>query len=52
VDESFRIDFRAASAETIRQALADARGRQTEAAKNLGISRSTLWRRMKSLGLR
>ncbi|MDI6725555.1 MAG: sigma 54-interacting transcriptional regulator [Smithellaceae bacterium] len=38
--------------ETIRQALVQSRGRQTEAAKILGISRSTLWRRMKSLGLR
>ena len=35
----------------IRQALADTRGRKSEAAKKLGISRSTLWRKMKSLGL-
>jgi transcriptional regulator with PAS, ATPase and Fis domain len=52
VEEPFRVDFKATSTETIRQALIDARGKQTEAARNLGISRSTLWRRMKSLGLR
>jgi transcriptional regulator of acetoin/glycerol metabolism len=51
-DEPFRNDFKATTTETIRQALVEARGRQKEAAKNLGISRSTLWRRMKSLGLR
>lgn len=45
-------EFGAASADRIREALAESRGRQTEAAKRLGISRSTLWRRMKSLGLR
>ncbi len=36
--------------EPIRQALTSSRGRKAEAAKLLGISRSTLWRRMKSLG--
>ena len=40
------------SADEIRQALEKTRGKQLEAAKLLGISRSTLWRRMKSLGLR
>ena len=35
--------------EPIRQALLNTRGRKTEAAKLLGISRSTLWRRMKTL---
>ena len=35
--------------EPIRQALANSRGRKAEAAKLLGISRSTLWRRMKNL---
>jgi len=39
------------TAEPIRQALADTRGRKSEAAEKLGISRSTLWRRMKSLRL-
>ena len=52
VEEPFPMDFKTTSAEGIRQALAAARGKQTEAARNLGISRSTLWRRMKSLGLR
>jgi transcriptional regulator with PAS, ATPase and Fis domain len=51
-EEPFRTDFKATSTETIRRALVEARGRQKEAAKSLGISRSTLWRRMKSLGLR
>lgn len=36
--------------EAIRNALIDARGRRAMAAETLGISRSTLWRRMKSLG--
>lgn len=36
----------------IRQALQKTKGRLAEAAKLLGISRSTLWRRMKGLGLR
>ena len=39
-------------AEEIRQALKQSRGKQLEAAQLLGISRSTLWRRMKALGLR
>ena len=42
----------AGSAAELRQALAKTRGRQQEAAALLGISRSTLWRRMKALGLR
>ena len=41
----------AGSADELRQALAKTRGRQQEAATLLGISRSTLWRRMKALGL-
>ncbi|EAX47423.1 sigma54 specific transcriptional regulator, Fis family [Thermosinus carboxydivorans Nor1] len=38
--------------EQIRQALAIAKGKQGEAARLLGVSRSTLWRKMKKLGLR
>lgn len=37
--------------EQIRQALAQANGKQTQAANLLGINRSTLWRRMERLGL-
>ena len=40
------------SIEEISQALSLTRGRLAEAAKLLGISRSTLWRKMKALGLR
>ena len=43
---------KAGSIDEIRQALRQTRGRQQEAAILLGISRSTLWRRMKALGLR
>ena len=43
---------KAGSIDEIRQALRQTRGRQQEAAALLGISRSTLWRRMKALGLR
>ena len=49
MSEPFAVGSRATGAETIRKALAEARGKQTEAAKILGISRSTLWRRMKNL---
>jgi len=48
--EPFAVGAGAMGVETIRQALATARGRKTEAAKLLGVSRSTLWRRMKGLG--
>lgn len=48
----FRIMPAAGSADEIRQALEKTRGKQLEAANLLGISRSTLWRRMKALGLR
>ena len=41
--------YRTNAVEPIRQALLNTRGRKTEAAKLLGISRSTLWRRMKNL---
>lgn len=39
-------------AEEIKKALAEARGKYTKAAQILGVSRSTLWRRMRRLGLR
>ena len=48
-EESFSINFQTNTVEPIRQALTNARGRKAEAAKLLGISRSTLWRRMKNL---
>ncbi|MHB8910811.1 MAG: AAA-type ATPase lid domain-containing protein, partial [Syntrophales bacterium] len=41
--------FQTGTMEPIRQALATARGRKAEAAKLLGISRSTLWRRIKNV---
>ena len=37
--------------EAIRQALEQTRGRLTAAAELLGVSRSTLWRKLKTLGL-
>ncbi|MCP4571740.1 MAG: PAS domain S-box protein [bacterium] len=40
-----------AEAATIRQALAKCEGNRTRAAKNLGISRNTLWRKMKKYGI-
>ncbi len=42
--------YQTSAVEPIRQALINTRGRKAEAAQLLGISRSTLWRRMKSLG--
>ena len=41
----------AGAVERIGHAFIESRGRRTEAAKILGISRSTLWRRVKSFGL-
>ena len=41
-----------AEAEAIRQALVQTKGRYAAAAKVLGISRSTLWRKLKRLGLK
>ena len=38
-------------AEDIKRAIALAKGKYTEAAKILGVSRSTLWRKMRALGL-
>ncbi|MBM3291033.1 MAG: hypothetical protein FJY92_12865, partial [Candidatus Hydrogenedentes bacterium] len=38
-------------AQTIRAALERLNGNQTEAAKRLGVSRSTLWRKMKEYGI-
>jgi len=49
ISEPFAIGTRATGVEMIRKALAEARGKQSEAAKILGVSRSTLWRRMKTL---
>jgi transcriptional regulator with PAS, ATPase and Fis domain len=49
--EPFTVSQRVTPADRIRNALLDARGRQGHAAKLLGISRSTLWRRMKKLGV-
>lgn len=49
MSEPFAVGTRATGLETIRKALIQARGKQAEAAKILGISRSTLWRRMKNL---
>ena len=49
--EPFTVSHHATPADRIRTALLDARGRQGGAAKLLGISRSTLWRRMKKLGV-
>jgi len=49
--EPLTVSHRATPEDRIRTALLDARGRQGEAAKLLGISRSTLWRRMKKLGV-
>jgi transcriptional regulator with PAS, ATPase and Fis domain len=43
--------YQAVTMEPIRQALVDSRGRKSEAARLLGVSRSTLWRRMKILGI-
>jgi transcriptional regulator with PAS, ATPase and Fis domain len=36
----------------IKKAVAEAKGKYTDAAKILGVSRSTLWRRMRALGLK
>ncbi len=40
-----------AEAATIREALAHSSGRRAETAKELGISRNTLWRKMKKYGI-
>lgn len=37
--------------ETLRRVLAECGNRRSEAARRLGISRATLWRKMKRLGL-
>lgn len=44
--------YRDGEREEIKKALARARGKYTQAAQLLGISRSTLWRRMCRLGMR
>ena len=47
-----RVSFRRAEENVIRAALALAHGNVTATARNLGVGRATLYRKMKSLGLR
>ena len=46
-EESISTFLGTAESEQIRQILTDCRGNRNEAAKRLGISRSTLWRKLK-----
>jgi transcriptional regulator of acetoin/glycerol metabolism len=48
----YRADLAAAERSEIRRALAHVNGNASQAARNLGISRATLYRRMTELGLR
>lgn len=49
LDSEIDMQLRDAEMEDIRRALVLTRGKQAEAAKILGISRSTLWRRLKKI---
>jgi PAS domain S-box-containing protein len=50
-ESEIHMQLRNAEMEDIRQALVLSRGKHTEAAKILGISRSTLWRRLKRMNV-
>ena len=50
-DSEIHIQLRNAEMEDIRRALVLSRGKHAEAAKILGISRSTLWRRLKRMNV-
>jgi PAS domain S-box-containing protein len=50
-DVSLKVRFRESEAEIIRDALKRNRGRRGETARELGIDSSTLWRKMKKLGI-
>lgn len=49
LDSDINLQLRNAEMEDIRQAMVLSRGKHAEAAKILGISRSTLWRRLKKI---
>jgi transcriptional regulator of acetoin/glycerol metabolism len=46
------VDLRALSERTVRQIVAECAGNRSEAARRLGISRNTLYRKLRELGLR
>ncbi|MEE4254307.1 MAG: sigma 54-interacting transcriptional regulator [Desulfuromusa sp.] len=49
LESDINLQLRNAEMEDIRQAMVLSRGKQAEAAKILGVSRSTLWRRLKKI---
>ncbi len=51
LESDVRMQLRTAEMEDIRRALVLSRGKHAEAAKILGISRSTLWRRLKKINI-